>query len=177
MDSLFTWGHHGWMFLYFVIDSKDQGADKVSQWKKNYRWNSVLLKSTICKFFYKVPHIHHPSRNIFADVKQTHLTDHQTFGSTLSLHSLYTKCIFGVCDISSSSLPWHAHINPALHSSCVSLPVTGPGCGKVLEIEKEKKWNETRRRRQTHGHRCTYQPKVALLHSDSNPPSKIISQP
>lgn len=139
----------------------------------------LLSKSTICKHFYKVPHIRNPSRNILADVKQPRLTDHQTFGSTLSLHasrSLYINVYLG-CTTSAPAARPDAHINPALHSSCVSLPVTGPGCGKMLEIEKEKKWNETRRRRQTHGHRCTYQPKVALLHSDSNRPSKIISQP
>lgn len=48
---------------------------------------------------------------------------------------------------------------------------------KRKEKRRNKKPNEMRRRWHTHGYRCTYQPKVALLHSNSNPPSKIISQP
>lgn len=77
---------------------------------------------------------------------------------------------------SASATPWHRRINLALRLSSVFLPVMGPGCGKLLEIEEGKKRNKEqrnkiRRRRHIHSYRCIYQPKVALLHFDSNSPS------
>lgn len=87
------------MFQYLVIESKDQGEDKVSQWRKNCRWNSACYqKAPFVNSYFKVPHIHSPSRNIAADVKQPRLTDHQTSGSASSLHAsrgLYINVYLG----------------------------------------------------------------------------------